>query len=109
MTKYSRSGGKFSGNHTTLSPTASVVADIASQCSSVTKISPGFLKSGLKSANGNRRLKIRDNGVCIVLQVRDNISHQEIYVYVSDMQAAKLAIAKGARNAGLAISFNDKE
>ena len=103
--KYSRSGGKFSGNHTTLSPAASLVADIAHACTAVTKISPGFLKAGLRSANGQRRLKITDSGAQLLLSVRDNTSQQEVHVYASDMQAAKLAIAKGAREAGLVVSF----
>lgn len=81
------------------------MADIAETCPSVTKISPGFIKAGLKSVNGIRRVKMTDDNLCLLLSVRDNTSHQEIRVYVTDMQAAKLAIAKGARNAGLSIAF----
>ena len=103
--KYSRSGGKFSGNHTTLTPAACLVADIAHACESVTRISPGFLKAGLKSVNGHKRVKITDNGSQLLLSVRDNTSHQEVHVYATDMQAAKLTIARGARTAGLSISF----
>lgn len=103
--KYSRSGGKFSGNHTTLSPAACLVADIAHMCSAVTKISPGFLKAGLKSVNGQKRVKITDDGSQLLLAVRDNTSHQEVHVYTNDMQTAKLAVAQGARTAGLHISF----
>ena len=103
--KYSRSGGKFNGNHTTLIPAACTVADVAEACPAVTKISPGFIKAGLKSVNGIRRVKITNDKLCLLLSVRDNTSHQEIYVYVNDMQKAKLAIAKGARTAGLNISF----
>ena len=106
--KYSRSGGKFNGNHTTLIPAACTVSDIAEACPSVTKISPGFIKAGLKSVNGIRRVKITDDRQCLLLSVRDNTSHQEIYVYVTDMQAAKQALAKGARNAGLSLSFGNK-
>ena len=107
--KYSRSGGKFTGNHTTLIPAACTVADIAQDCPSVTKISPGFIKAGLKSVNGMRRVKITDDRLCILLSVRDNTSHQELRIYVTDMQAAKLTIAQGARNAGLNISFGGAE
>jgi hypothetical protein len=103
--KDSRSGGKFSGNHTTLSPAARIVADIAAACPSVTKISPGFLKAGLPSVNGQRRVKILDDSGQVLLSVRDNCSHQEVHVYTSDAHATKLAIARGARNAGLHISF----
>jgi len=103
--KHSRSGGKFSGNHTTLTPAASLIADIAHQCSAVTKISPGFLKAGLKSVNGNKRMKITDGGSRLLLSVRDNTSNQEIHVYASDMEVAKQAIAHGARERGLSVTF----
>ena len=103
--KDTRSGGKYSGNHTTLTPAAALVCDIAHDCPFVTRISPGFLKAGLKSANGNRRVKITEDGGQILLSVRDNASHQEVHVYATNMWAAKLAIARGARNANLAISF----
>ena len=41
----------------------------------------------------------------ILLSIRDNASHQEVWVYASDTQAAKLVIARGARDANLSISF----
>ncbi len=104
-TKYSRSGGKFSGNHTTMIPAAAIVADIAHECPFVTNISPGFIKATLKSASGQRRVKISDDGFSILLAVRDNTSHQEIHVYSKNMQATKLAVARGCRNAGLQIAF----
>jgi hypothetical protein len=103
--KDSRSGGKYSGNHTTLTPAAALVCDIAHACEHVTRISPGFLKAGLKSVNGNRRVKITRDGAQILLSVRDNASQQEVHVYATDIPAAILAIARGVRNANLAISF----
>jgi hypothetical protein len=105
MSKHSRSGGKFTGNHTTLIPTATIVCDIADACPSVTKITPGFIKAGLRSVNGQRRVKITERDGAILLSVRDNTSHQEVYVYAKDTQTAKLAIARGARDEGLHISF----
>jgi hypothetical protein len=107
MSKYSRSGGKFTGNHTTFIPAAALVADIANACSAVYRISPGFINAGLKSANGQRRVKILkgDDGKYILLSVRDNASQQEVHVYASETHDAMHAIAKGARNAGLAIAF----
>ena len=106
--KDSRSGGKYSGNHTTLIPAAAVVCDIADDCSSVTKISPGFIKAGLSSAHGQRRVKITERKGGILLAVRDNTSHQEIWVYASDLQAAKIAIARGARDAHFRVSFKEE-
>ena len=109
MSKYSRSGGKYSGNHTTLIPAATLLCDIADTCWSVTRISPGFIKSGLRSVNGQRRVKITERDGAILLSVRDNASHQEVWVYASDIQAAKLGIARGARDANLNISFGGEE
>ncbi|HEY4515621.1 MAG TPA: DUF2103 domain-containing protein [Candidatus Paceibacterota bacterium] len=105
MSKHSRSGGKFTGNHTTLIPAATIVCDVADACPSVTKIAPDFIKAGLRSVNGQRRVKITEKNGAILLSVRDNASHQYVYVYTKDVQAAKLAIARGARNEGLIISF----
>ncbi len=103
--KDSRSGGKFSGNHTTLTPIAAQVCDIAAKCLVVTNISPGFLKAGLPSVNGQRRVKITDKEGGILLAIRDNTSHQEVYVYAHDLQNAKLCIARGCRDLKLAVSF----
>lgn len=103
--KSKRSGGKYCGNHTTVSDVAAIVCDIADASPNVTSISVGFLKNGLRPAHGQRRVKIVDQGSCILLSVRGNISHQEIHVYADDKQAAMEAIARGARNAGLAIGF----
>ncbi len=105
MSKHSRSGGKFTGNHTTLIPAATLVCDIAEACQSVTKITPGFIKAGLKSVSGHRRVKITERDGAILLSVRDNASHQEVYVYAKDVQTAKLAIARGARDEGLKVAF----
>lgn len=104
-TKNTRSGGKFGGSHTTIIDAAIIVADIANKQLEVTKILVGFIKPGLPSAKGQRRVKIIDRERSILLAVRGNTSHQEIVVYTSDVQKTKLAIAQGARNAGLHISF----
>lgn len=97
MSKHSRSGGKFTGNHTTLIPVAAIICDIADACPSVTKITPSFIKAGLNSVNGQRRVKITEKDGAILLSIRDNASHQEVYVYAKDKQAAKLAIAREIR------------
>lgn len=107
MSKDSRSGGKFTGNHTTLIPAARVVCDVANACPSVTKITPGFIKGGLRPVNGQRRVKIIERGRALLLSIRDNASHQEVYVYTNDMRATKLAIARGSISAGLGIAFGE--
>ncbi len=105
MSKYSRGGGKFTGNHTTLTPLACDVADIANKVPEVTKITPGFIKSGLRPSNGSKRVKFTDELGCILLRVRDGISVQEIRVYVTDIQIGRTAIARKLRDADISICF----
>ncbi len=106
MSKYTRNGGKYTGNHTTFIPLAAAVCDIANKLPQVTKITPGFIKAGLKSVGGQRRVKFtRENGGCILLAVRDNASHQEIRIYAVDLQKAMELLARGLRDEGIAIRF----
>jgi len=106
-TKSKRSGGKFGGGHTTLIPAALIVADIADKCELVTKISPGFIKSGLKPARGRKSVKITDMGSCLKLAVRDNTSHQQIHIYTEDTKKAQEKIAEKATKKGLTVSFGN--
>ena len=108
MSKHTRTGGKYSGSHTTVIPAAATICDIAEKCPSVKNIVLGFIKSGLRCARGNKRVKIDDKDGAVLLSVRDNISHQEIFVYANDLQEVKLVVAKGARDAGLHICFGKK-
>ncbi len=103
--KHARSGGKYGGSHTTLIPAALTICDAAARCPHVTKISPGYIKAGLPPASGQRRVKITSDGAAILLAIRDNTSHQEVRVYASDHQEAKLALAKAVRDAGMHLSF----
>jgi hypothetical protein len=91
-------------------PAAAIVVDVANKSVHVSKITLGFIKAGLKSANGQRRVKITDGIMSIKLSVRDNTSHQEVWVYVTNMQEAKLAIAnaKEVRKAGIAVTFQEE-
>lgn len=101
--KNTRMGGKFGGGHTTVVPAAATVADIADECAYVTKISVGFIKSGLKPMKGVRRIKLSVSNGSLLISVRDNISHQELRVYTSDVERAKHAIASGAHKAGFVV------
>ena len=105
--KDSRAGGKYGGTHTTLIPAAALLCDIAHACASVSRISPGFIRAGLKSVSGQRRVKITGQESPILLSVRDNTSHQEVRIYTTDVQASTLSIARGARDANIIISFGN--
>jgi hypothetical protein len=102
--KGTRSGGKYTGSHTTVVPGAAVIADIADNSSLVTKISLGFIKGGLPPAKGLKRLKIMTDEGSLLLIVRDNISQQELRIYTTDVEVTKSIIAKDARKAGFAVT-----
>lgn len=101
--KNTRAGGKYGGGHTTVVPAAAIISDIAHNCSYVTKISVGFIKSGLKPTKGLRRIKITEDEGSLLVSVRDNISIQELRVYVTDVAKAKHEIATGAHKAGFLV------
>lgn len=101
--KNMRAGGKYGGGHTTVIPAAGLIADLAEECAYVTKISVGFIKSGLKPTKSLRRIKITPTEGSLLIAVRDNISHQELRVYVNDVEKAKHAIAAGAHKAGFTV------
>lgn len=104
MSKQKRAGGKYGGGHTTVIPGAGMIADIAEECAYVTKISVGFIKSGLKTTKGLRRIKITVDGGSLLIAVRDNISHQELRIYTNDVEKAKRVIASGAHEAGFSVT-----
>lgn len=99
-----RAGKKYGGTHTTVVPAAGIVADIAHSCDAVTKISVGFIKAGLPSAKGRRTLKIKHEKGSLLLGVRDNITHQEIRVFATNLKRAAAHIAAGAQQAGLLVT-----
>lgn len=107
MSKDSRAGGKFTGSHSTCIPAAALVAYIAHRCAEVTKIQLGFIQSGLRPAGGNRRVKIIDDGRSLLLGVRDNIAHQELRIYVSDLPRAKQAIIEGIQGVKIKVELKD--
>lgn len=108
--KTSRAGGKYSGNHTTLTHAAKLICRYAEKSPMITRISPAYIKAGLRSASGNRRVKIHiASPSAIKLSVRDNVSHQEVYLFVRDPQSMTDAIAmieKGAKEENIAVRIN---
>ncbi|MFA7216807.1 MAG: DUF2103 domain-containing protein [Candidatus Paceibacterota bacterium] len=110
MSKYSRSGGKYTGNHTTLTPFAAQVCDLLVKIKGVNKISPGLIKAGLKSANGNRKVKISEGGKgSFILSVRDNSSIQIVYIYTSNLNGTEVQIAHELIKNNVQVSFKKEE
>lgn len=110
MSKHSRSGGKYTGNHTTLTPFAAQVCDILTKIKEVNKISPGLIKAGLKSANGNKKVKISTGGKgSLLIYVRDNSSIQIIYIYTNDLNRTEIQIARELIKNNIQVSFKKEE
>jgi hypothetical protein len=102
--KGARSGGKYTGSHTTVVPSAGEIADIAERCSYVTKIALGFIKAGLPSAKGLKRLKVMTDEGSLLFTVRGNTSQQELRVYATDVEAAKHMILRDASAVGFKVT-----
>lgn len=102
-TKTTRSGGKFKGSHTTVIETAGIVADIAAQQPEVTKVTPGFIRAGLRPVGGKRRVKITARTTCLSLSVRENGAVQEIIVYSDDKQRTIRSITSAAEDRGIQV------
>ena len=106
MSKDSRSGGKYSGNHTTLLPAAAKMCDVVHADMQVYKISPGIIQSGLHPISGRRRVKVRSKSpTYLLLSIRNNAACQEVHVFTSNLVGTKSVIEKGAQDAGLRVSF----
>lgn len=101
--KNTRAGGKYGGGHTTVIPAGGIIADIAHGCTYVTKISVGFIKSGLPNTKGKRRIKIVTDEGSLLVSVRDNISLQELRIYATDVEQAKHRIATEAHDCGFSV------
>lgn len=99
--------GKLGGNHSTVIEAAWRFLPGIIKEDSITMISPGFITAG-KNSTGRNSVKIIDDKGCILLAIRGASAHQEIRIFSDNIQLAKLATARAARNAGFHISFGDR-
>ena len=105
---HARLGGKFGGTHTTFISVAVMAAGIAASSDAVYNIAAGIIVMSRAKSSSRRHVKIIDDAGGILLSVSEGSAHQEVRVYVSDVHAAKLHIAKGCRDNDLTISFGKK-
>jgi len=99
--------GKLGGSHSTVIEAAwRFLPDVIKE-ESITKISPGFITAG-KSSTGRNSVKLIDNRGSILISVRGASSHQEIRIFATDSQKAKMAIVRAVRNAQFHLSFGRK-
>jgi hypothetical protein len=96
--------GKLRGPHSTVIEAAWRFLPQVLRDPSITGISPGFITAG-KRSSGRSSIKISDEDGWLLLSVRGGTAHQELRIFTSDAQTAKLAIARAASNASFHISF----
>lgn len=75
-------GKKIGGNHTTIIDAAIDVVKFAQSLKQVSRVSPGFIQSGLKGSV-RHRIKIEREQGSLLLKIRGGIALQEIRVYTS--------------------------
>lgn len=98
-------GKRSRGSHTSLIDLAKEVVEIADKIPGVTGIAPGYIRNGKAVAGGRQRVRIADEKGGMLLTVRQAQSVQDLRIYASDMEAAKLELARALRNEGIPISF----
>ena len=100
-----RDGKKSRGTHTTCSDLSARVHDIAVRIQEVTGVSLGILESGKGVSGGSQKVKIGDMKGGLLLTVRQSRSVQEVRVYSTNVQAARLALARALRDEDIPIAF----
>ncbi len=103
MKKDARAGGKYTGSHTTVTPLAARICDIAAASASVRSISPGYITAGLRPLRGPRRIKIVERQGALLISVRDTTTLQELHIYTADPPRARTHIVSHAAAAGIEV------
>ena len=84
--RISLQGKKHTGSHTSYTDTAAGLVRVLEKDPIVRKISAGIIKTNLPNQQGRNRVKIIDEGACLLLSIRGNISMQEVRFYVTDKE-----------------------
>ncbi|MGH7141721.1 MAG: hypothetical protein ACREGH_03765, partial [Minisyncoccia bacterium] len=58
---------------------------------------------------GHQRVKIAVDGTSLLLSVRGNMSHQEIWIYTTDPEKARRHIFRKAHDAGMEVQFRENQ
>ena len=109
--KHSRAGGKFTGNHVTLTKEAAIIADLAAKNLLCEKISPAKITAGLRNAGGKHRVKFKVvSPLCLEASVRSNHAVQIVYLYsrtADEIYVLKKALEKASRENSFAVTGLD--
>lgn len=98
--------GKLSGTHTTLIPVADIVYQHLRRFEHVTKVGAGRIRAGLHSVP--TRVKVKDESGCILLVIRAQTACQDLRIYTTDRDEAKLNIARFVRKNDWRLAFTEK-
>lgn len=96
-------GKKRGGTHTTLIDAAEVPVRIASKIPGISRIAPGFIKSGLRAPSSGPSVKIIKETGCLLLNIRGNTSVQDVRVYHGDLDFAEAELNKKLRKAKVQV------
>lgn len=97
-------------NHTTVIDAAEPIVRHAVSLEAVDRVTPGFIRTGIKKLRSHQsKVKLTHQDGCVLLQIRGNISVQEVRVYTKDTQAVLESIARHAVNEGYRIEFGHDE
>lgn len=99
-----RSGGKFGKNHSSLTDAGAIIADIAEKCEHVTRVIQGVISRPRGSSGSSRRVKIQYIGHALKLAVIAGASHQELFIYATDKEAAMQYIRTGAEKENFTVT-----
>lgn len=107
------SGAKISNNHTTVIEDAVPLVAHAQKDPRVRKIVPGKINSECGvSGSGPNRLKVIDQEGCILLAVSGSSSHQEVRIYLKNIEKhrkpVKDTLVEQAEEEGFTVDFLDR-
>jgi len=107
------SGAKISDNHTTVIDDAAPLVKFLHKDPRVRKIVPGKINSECGvSGGGPNRLKIIDQEGCLLLAISGSSSHQEVRVYLKDIENQRQPVTESledfARSEEFQVDFLDR-
>lgn len=99
--KISKNGKKFASSHSSYTKMAGRLVCAIEANEALSKISAGIIKTNLPNVGGKKRIKLIDEGSCLLVRLRGNISLQEIRLY-GDTATLEQLVRKHCANQGIA-------
>ncbi|MFW0871114.1 MAG: hypothetical protein ACKKL4_01515 [Patescibacteria group bacterium] len=96
--RISKSGKKFASSHSSYTEMANNLVSFLETTDGINKISAGIIKTNLSNLKGSKRIKLLDQGSCVLLRIRDNISLQEVRLYGDNQTITQLVVKYSEEN-----------